>query len=125
LGGLWQLGAIAILASCPRTFALALKQELMTRLIQFALSRMAVTLAKVAAIWAAVCQRKGLPMDDDIIEALESSAPVRKDRGRLGDPSTGDKADMILWREQISRFIDELDDNITVREIRMALEDYS
>jgi hypothetical protein len=63
-------------------------------------------------------------MDDDIIEALESSAPVRKDRGRMGDPTTGDKADTIIWRDGLMRFIEELDDNLTVREIRMALEDY-
>jgi len=64
-------------------------------------------------------------MDEDIIEALESSAPVRKNRGRMGDPSTGDKADTILWSESLLRFFNELDDNITVREIRTALEDYS
>ena len=62
--------------------------------------------------------------DDDIIAAMESTASVRADRGRIGDPSTADHADTRLWRDRLMRFFDELDESVTVAEIRTALEDW-
>lgn len=64
-------------------------------------------------------------MDEEIIEALENSAGNRKDRGRIGDPATGDHADIILWRNHLMRFFEDLDGDLTVDEIRRTLEDYN
>jgi len=64
-------------------------------------------------------------MNDEIIEALEATAPVRKDRGQLGAPAVGDKADTILWRDKLLLFLGNIDDGATVYELRNALEDYS
>lgn len=63
-------------------------------------------------------------MDDEIIAALESSAPVKGDRGNPSDPRTASDADIRLWARGLLRFINELDGNITVDEIRRAIEDY-
>ena len=61
---------------------------------------------------------------DEIIEALESTANNRNDRGRIGDPATSDKADIILWRNNLMRFLEELDGDLTIEDLRDALEDY-
>lgn len=63
-------------------------------------------------------------MNDDIIEALESSAPNSKNSGRMGDPSFADERDIKRWCDSVMRFINELDEGITVGEIRMTLEEY-
>ena len=61
-------------------------------------------------------------MNDEVIEALESTAPVRKNRGQMGDPQTPDAADIRLWRDSLMRFLEELDGSISVREVIFALE---
>lgn len=62
--------------------------------------------------------------NDEIIEALESTAGNRKERGRIGDPGVGDKQDVILWRNHLMRFLEEIDGDLTVDEIKSVLEDY-
>lgn len=63
--------------------------------------------------------------EDDIREALESAAPARKDRGRFGDPATGDEQDTRLFALTIMRFIDQLESDVTVSDISRALEVYA
>ena len=61
-------------------------------------------------------------MEEEILEALESSAPVRGDKGGIGDPRTSSSADVALWKRSLLRFINELDEDITVGDIRRVLE---
>lgn len=63
-------------------------------------------------------------MSDEIVAALENSAGSRKSRGRIGDPTCADHADVILWRNRLMRFFEDLDGDLTVTEIVDALEDY-
>lgn len=62
--------------------------------------------------------------DDEIVEALESSAPVKGDRGRIGDDRTATAADVNLWRRSLLRFLNEIDEDATVGDLRRVLEDY-
>lgn len=62
-------------------------------------------------------------MEDEILEALESTAPVSGDRGRIGDPKTSSDADVNLWRRSLLRFLNELDEDLTIGEVRRVLED--
>ena len=62
--------------------------------------------------------------DDEIVEALESSAPVRGDHGRIGDDCTATAADMNLWRRSLLRFLNEIDEDANVGDLRRVLEDY-
>lgn len=64
-------------------------------------------------------------MEEEIIDALESTAGNRKNHGRIGDPAVPDKQDITDWRNRLMRFLEELDADITVGEIRSVLEDYS
>lgn len=61
---------------------------------------------------------------DEIIEAMENTAGSRKDKGRLGDPSVADATDIRLWRDHLLRFFEDIDGDITVDEIVIALEDW-
>lgn len=61
---------------------------------------------------------------DEIVEALESSAPVKGDRGRIGDDRTATEADVNLWRRSLLRFLNEVDEDVTVGDLRRVLEDY-
>lgn len=63
-------------------------------------------------------------MDDEIIEALESTAPNPKNRGRIDDPQVTSDADTRLWRDAIVRFLSEVDRDVTAGEIIAALEEY-
>lgn len=64
-------------------------------------------------------------MDDEVIEALESTTPVRGARGRIDDPVTASAADTRLWRDGLLRFLGEIDENLTVFEVKEALESYN
>lgn len=59
---------------------------------------------------------------DEIIEALESTAPNRGDRGMIGDPRVPSDADIRLWRDGVIRFLTELDSDLTVAEVIDALD---
>ncbi len=61
-------------------------------------------------------------MEEDILEALESSAPASGDKGGIGDPRVSSNRDVALWKKAVLRFINELEDDITVGDIRRALE---
>lgn len=61
-------------------------------------------------------------MEEEIIEALESSVPVRGGKGGIGGRRTSTDGDIAVWRKSILRFINELDEDITVVEIRRVLE---
>lgn len=61
-------------------------------------------------------------MHGEVIEALESTAPVRNNRGRIGDPQTSDAADIRLWRDRLMEFLEEIDTNLSVGEVIFALE---
>lgn len=60
---------------------------------------------------------------DEIIEALENSAVSRK-AGQGLHSGCPDKRDVTNWRDRLMRFLGDLDGNLTVDEIRLALEDY-
>lgn len=62
---------------------------------------------------------------EDIIEALESTAANRRDRGGISDPRSPDRADIRLWRDRLVRFLEEIEGDLTVGEIIEVLEDYS
>lgn len=62
--------------------------------------------------------------NEDIIDALENTALNPRDRGRLGDPTVADHGDVVLWRNRLMRFFEDLDGDYTVDDIRSALEDY-
>lgn len=62
--------------------------------------------------------------EDEIVEALESTAPVRGDHGGIGDPRTAGAADVNLWRRSLLRFLSEIDGDATVDDLRRTLEDY-
>ena len=64
-------------------------------------------------------------MTEEIIDALESTAGNRRNRGRLGDPQTSDHADIRLWRDTLLRFFEEIDGDVCVTEIVDALESWS
>ncbi len=63
-------------------------------------------------------------MNEDIVDALENTAVNRKDRGRIGDPAVCDHADVILWRNRLLLFLESLDGDYTVDDIRNTLENY-
>lgn len=64
-------------------------------------------------------------MHGEVIEALESTAPVRKNRGRIGDPQTSDSADIRLWRDSLMTFLEEIDTDLSVGEVIFALEGWT
>lgn len=61
----------------------------------------------------------------EVIEALESTAGVRKNRGRIGDPQTSDAADIRLWRDSLIRFLEEIDGDVSVSKVMFALEEWT
>lgn len=63
-------------------------------------------------------------MNEDIIDALEATAGNRKARGRLGDPVVSDRMDIIHWRNHLLLFLESLDGDYTVTDIRETLENY-
>ncbi len=62
--------------------------------------------------------------DDEIVDALESSARVRGDHGGIGERRTASAADLNLWRRSLLRFLNEIDEDATVGDLRRVLEDY-
>ena len=60
---------------------------------------------------------------DDIIEAMESTASNSKDRGQIGSPAIASPTDIVFWKRALLRFLDELDGELSVSEVRQALED--
>lgn len=64
-------------------------------------------------------------MHGEVIEALESTAPVRKNRGQMGDPQTSDAADIRLWRDSLLSFLEEIDTDLSVGEVIFALEGWT
>ena len=62
-------------------------------------------------------------MNDDVIEALESSAP-NTDKHRIDPRANSSKRDVLNWRDVVMRFLDDIDGDLTVFEVRTALEDY-
>lgn len=60
----------------------------------------------------------------EIVDALESTAPNRRDRGRIDDPRTASDADIRLWRDALLRFLNEMEPFMCVDEIVAALEEY-
>lgn len=61
--------------------------------------------------------------DDEITEAFESSAPITGG-GRFGDRSTPSQNDLIHWKRALLRFLNELDEDATVGDLRRVLEDH-
>lgn len=61
---------------------------------------------------------------DEIIDALESTTKSRAKTplGSMGEPSVHDYR---AHRDDLLRFLDELDGDISVSELREALENYS
>jgi len=59
----------------------------------------------------------------DIIDVLEGTTPCARVRGS-DNMRTPDHADTILWRNSLMRFLSEIDDDVTVADIRAILEDY-
>lgn len=64
-------------------------------------------------------------MHGEVIEALESTAGVRKNHGRMGDPQTSDAADIRLWRDRLMEFLEEVDGDLSVSEVIFALEEWT
>jgi hypothetical protein len=62
---------------------------------------------------------------DDIIEALEATALSRRDRGNIGQPRVADQQDCLLWKKRLLLFMESLDGDVTVDDIRTALENYN
>lgn len=64
--------------------------------------------------------------DEDIHAALESTTNVGKSRQRAIDPdATPNKRDVYTRRDDILRFLEELDGSLTVADVRSALEEYN
>ena len=63
-------------------------------------------------------------MKNEIIEALEATATVRKDRGGICDPRTSDKGDILVHRAKLLLFLESLDDDISIGDLRHVLEEY-
>lgn len=60
---------------------------------------------------------------DDIHDALEATTPCPRVRG-TDRVRTADRPETILWRDTLMRFLSEIDADVTVEELRAALEDY-
>ena len=60
---------------------------------------------------------------DDIIDVLEGTTPCPRVRG-TDRVQTADRADTVLWAASLMRFLTELDGDLTVEDIRSALENY-
>lgn len=61
-------------------------------------------------------------MNDEIHDALESTAPFPSN-GMIDGRRVASSADVRLWRDQLARFLDELDGALTVQEVREALDE--
>lgn len=61
---------------------------------------------------------------DDIIEALEASAP-NSATAAIDPRANASRRDVLTHRDRIMRFLDELDGDLSVSEVRSALEDYA
>ena len=62
-------------------------------------------------------------MMQDIWDALESTA-TNSDRKLIDPRANASKRDVRLWRDHIMRFLDELDAELTIGEVREALSEY-
>jgi hypothetical protein len=61
-------------------------------------------------------------MNDDVIEALESAAPGSG--GSSFKTPMASKNDVRIFARTLLNFLDELPDDMSVGEVRRALEDY-
>ena len=59
----------------------------------------------------------------DIWGALESTA-TNSDRKMIDPRANASKRDVRLWRDHIMRFLDELDAELTIGEVRETLSEY-
>lgn len=62
---------------------------------------------------------------DDIIAALESTAKGRPPHKHSDRSPTPDQQDIRLYRDQLLRFLRELDTDLTVGEMVEALDSYA
>jgi len=58
----------------------------------------------------------------DIIEALENAAP--NSAGRIDAPANASRRDILNYKRSLMRFLEELDAELTIGEIRSVLEEY-
>jgi hypothetical protein len=61
----------------------------------------------------------------EVVEAMESTAPVRKNRGRIGNPQTSDLADIRFWSDGLLSFLGEIDGDLSVSEVIYALGEWT
>lgn len=66
---------------------------------------------------------KEMKMTDDIIEALESAAPVPTGLGSQRAKIRRNEA--IIYARQLLNFLNEIDPSYSVGEVRSALQDYT
>ena len=60
-------------------------------------------------------------MEDEIQDALEVAAGTRLKAGGLGDPRTPTPHDVAATRRVVSLFLESLDPDLTVSELRLHL----
>lgn len=63
-------------------------------------------------------------MKDQIFEALETSTPHGGRRSLVDPPANVSRHEVLHHRNAIVRFLDNLDTDLTVRDILEALQDY-
>lgn len=63
-------------------------------------------------------------MNEDVIDALESSAPLPRNQELIGTMRTASRRDILAWRGRLMQFLDDLDGDLSVSEVRLALEEY-
>lgn len=59
-----------------------------------------------------------------VVEALEATAVVNSSRRGKHDRGAANRWDVINHRDMLLRFLNELDPEDTVEEVRLALEEY-
>jgi hypothetical protein len=60
----------------------------------------------------------------DVWDALEATTPNRS-RATVDPPANASRRDVTLYRDTLLRFLSELDAELSVGEIREALEEYT
>lgn len=60
---------------------------------------------------------------NEVWEALESTTPGGKINDRFG-PSTASRQETMLWKRSLLNFLDEVDGELSVAELREALMEY-
>lgn len=67
--------------------------------------------------------RSRLDQSEAIEEALENCVNMRRNRShRLSENPNVDRHDVTITRKQILRFLESLDDDLSVMDLRQALE---